>query len=118
VHGLQIAHAHFRNHKGKVTLNEGEVSNLEHQLKRMQVWIRVNSFPKKALVSLNGEDVGRTPLKHRVPAYEPMELKLVRSGFKPFTQTIDPGAGETFTFKMKKRRKKRRGVKKRKRPTL
>ena len=116
VRPLGIAHAKYKNHNGKIALNTGKVTKLEHRLKRATIILRVLSTPKGALVSFNSDDVGRTPLKRRVPAFEAIELRLVRSGFRPHTQTVAPEAATTLNIRMRKRRKRRRAGNKKRSP--
>jgi hypothetical protein len=115
LHSLTIVHAKYKNHKGRILLKPTRENVLVHSLKRPVVKLEIISVPKRALVTLGGEDLGRTPIKRKIPAYDPIELKLVRSGYKPHIQSIVADGPTKLKIKLKKRgrrgKKRRRGIK-------
>jgi formylglycine-generating enzyme required for sulfatase activity len=54
----------------------------------------VSTSPANAAVSVDGEEVGSTPLEHRIEAGERV-VEIRRQGFKSFARRIQATAGET-----------------------
>ena len=109
VYPLTITHAKYKKHKGSIVLKSSRITVLEHRLRRPLVRLEIISIPSRALVTLAGEDLGRTPIKRKIPAYDPIELKLVRRGYKAHQQTIE--AQGTTKLRIKLKRRRRRGGK-------
>ena len=58
-------------------------------------FLKVVSRPGGATVSLNGRDVGKTPLLRKVEAFETMTVTLRAAGMVPVRRRVYPKAGTT-----------------------
>jgi hypothetical protein len=115
---ITIKHLNYKSYKGRIVLKPGRVTTLEQALESPAVRIQISSVPSKALVTFGKEDVGRTPFSRLVPANEVIELRLIRSGYKPYNATITPADSPKLNIKLQRRRRGKRPAVKRKKPSI
>src|SRR5690606_7200930 len=87
------------NIKGKEAGDE-IVVNLEEQKKDVCLLI-ITSVPEGALVFIDNKQVGKTPLEIEVPNKGKVFLRLNRSGYKEFRDTIDLNGESSFDYEAK-----------------
>lgn len=110
---VTIEHEKYANYETTVMPTAGEPFAVEHVMKREMVMLEVRSVPNKAWISIDGKGAGKTPKRKKVPAHEPVTVKVSKKGFKVETQEITPTEDGAVTVKLKRFGK----AKKKKKPT-
>ncbi len=105
---VRIEHEKYANHQLDIEVVQGSPFVLLHHMKRDMVTLRVVSTPRKAWVKINGEGVGRTPMRRAVPAHEPVEIRVSRAGFKPLIRTMTPTEDVGLDLQLRRFGKKRK----------
>jgi|GEM_PF-714507 len=106
LHALTISAPKHETKLKQVTVSEGKEESITVSLKRKsrprryptgrrshkraQVgWLSVDSSPKGALVFVNGDEKGSTPVaSFKVPANTRLKLRMIKAGFKPHERTL------------------------------
>jgi len=87
---VTIEHAKFASHKLEIETVAGTPFTLLHHMKSDIVVLRILSTPRKSWVQINGEGAGKTPVRRKVPAHEPIEIRVSKAGFKPVVRKVTP----------------------------
>lgn len=61
----------------------------------------INSVPSGAVVSINGDQIGKTPLVWDKPVFGTISMQLIKTGFKPTSKELEYTGGvlkESFTL--------------------
>ncbi|MFH0900163.1 MAG: PEGA domain-containing protein [Pseudomonadota bacterium] len=81
----------------RATFKQGTVNRIGATLKRPKVSLAVSSTPAGASVSIDGKDVGKTPLKTEINAFVENHVAFRLPGYKPTEQVILPKVRKPVT---------------------
>ena len=110
---VSVEHDEYENFSQTIEVTAGTPFPFLHHMQRAMVTVRVLSTPNKAWVQFNGEGLGKTPQRRKVPAFEPIELRVSRAGFKPHVQSVVPKEDMLIDLRLRRWGKKRRAKKNR-----
>ncbi|MCP4444832.1 MAG: hypothetical protein GY811_05735 [Myxococcales bacterium] len=110
---ISIEHEQYANGQVQIEARKGSPASLVHRLKQEMVMLRVQSTPRKAWVQIAGEGVGKTPVRRRVPAFEPVTLRVSRAGSGHHSQVLTPTKDTVLDLRLRRwgKKKRRRGRK-------
>ncbi len=95
-HELVVELTGYASHTEQIVLRQGETRRVHVELDKQAVF-EVDSEPAGAVVLLNGENEGRTPLALILDDGE-YDLELIVPGHKPYRQTLVAMRGELHTI--------------------
>lgn len=99
-HTVRVNQEGYRSEEKKVGVTEGKMAEAEFKL-RDYTPFTIKSEPQ-ALLTLNGKDVGQTPYSFEKSS-EPFDIRLTRSRYKTFHQTISlPASASDTTFHLRR----------------
>ncbi|HET6611968.1 MAG TPA: PEGA domain-containing protein [Kofleriaceae bacterium] len=100
---VEMDHPRWEAEQRKVRLKEGETNNVKMGLSRPMVTLWVLSMPPGATLWVHGHKVGKTPTKIQVRGFERAPLKVKKSGYKTWQQTVRPTGKKTLKVRLQKR---------------
>ena len=102
-HTIVVRKPGYRDFSRRITLKEGEVTELPVALDATMAFVAVKSDVSGGRVLINGEDKGAPPLEGLLLPPGSHEIVLEREGFKVETQRIAVRAGKEYTVDFKMR---------------
>ncbi|MCB9522062.1 MAG: PEGA domain-containing protein [Myxococcales bacterium] len=89
---LRVQLENYEPFESRVTLEPGQTETVHARLERIRGAITIESKPSGALVTVDGRDVGRTPLTvNDLPMEAAARVRITKDGFVPFETTVQWG---------------------------
>ncbi|WP_434382619.1 PEGA domain-containing protein [Melittangium boletus] len=102
-HTIVVRKMGYRDYSRRLTLKEGEVTELNVALEATAAFVSVKADADDVRVSINGEDKGVAPLDSVMVPAGALEIAARREGFRTETQRIAVRAGKDYTIDFKMR---------------
>jgi len=106
-HKVVIKKDFYQPYTEKININYQQLSQIKADLNKL-AQININSHPSGAVVSINGIEKGRTPLKLALAPFKDVKIKIHKEYFQEWFKTYNLSAGEAKTINPKLR--KNRGI--------
>jgi PEGA domain len=87
-HEIEVRRSRYAGAVRKVRLRPGKLDRVEVRLSRPDHKLRIVSAPVGATVTVNGKQVGTTPVVATVKGYQHIRVRIERPGFAPWSRKL------------------------------
>ncbi len=100
---VELTRSHYDDESKTVTPKEGSTTKLNVRMERPKFSLKITSNPPGSTVTINGKNVGKTPVTTKVQGFEPISIKVSKPGFQAkSTKTELKKTGTALSFTLKR----------------